>query len=183
MSHPNQFGTSGSNLYEKEGLDRVHHFDHTTANDPTWHDELDEGLTRSGAHPSRNPQSHRSTQTYDEVIYTEKVTKELDSEGRVISTNVERGGPRASEYGANEPTSGARVVSGSTRVKVFNSDDFGRTGPSQFGTETERLAASEAREHVPGQTPLPAKVMGQAERAAGKTTTKPNKFSQGEQSF
>ncbi|KAJ2931589.1 hypothetical protein H1R20_g5380, partial [Candolleomyces eurysporus] len=183
MSQRNQSGTSGSNLYEKEGPDRVHHFDHTTANDPTWHDELDEGLTRSGAHSGRNPQPHRSAQAYDEVIYTEKVTKELDSEGHVISTNVERGGPRASEYGANDPTSGVRVVNGSTRVHMFNSDDYGRTGPSQFGTEAERLAAFEAREHVPGQTSLPAKAMGQAERAAGKTTTNPNKFSRGEQSL
>ena len=66
--------------------------------DPVWHDALDEGLTGSGARVSRNPQLQR---TYDEVIYTEKVTKELDSEGHVISTNVERGGPRASEFRGN----------------------------------------------------------------------------------
>lgn len=69
--------------------------------DPTWHDELDEGLGRSGARAGHNPQLQRGTQGYDEIIYTEKVTKELDSQGHVLATNVERGGPRASEFVGN----------------------------------------------------------------------------------
>lgn len=50
------------------------------------------------------------------------------------------------------------MTGGFTRGQTLASDEHGRTGPNQLGSETERF--SEGRERVPGKSSLSSRVVG-----------------------